>query len=251
MENMLTDYNEYKMTRKEKVLYIIMAAATIYLIGYVFFKSHIFSGILCPLALFYPHLKTKDIVERRKVELNNQFKDMLYSLSSSLSAGKSIEGAFKETLKDLVIIYPDPHTAIIKEVENIVKRLEMNDTIEAAVSDFARRAHIEDIETFADVFHICKRTGGNLVEVIKNTSNIINDKIEVRQEINTLLSERKFEQKLLNVLPIVMIILISISADDYIRPVFTTVYGRGVMCAAIVLLVTAYFISKKIMDIKV
>jgi tight adherence protein B len=132
-----------------------------------------------------------------------------------------------------------------------VKRIEMNDTIEAAVSDLARRAHIEDIDNFADVFHVCKRTGGNLVEVIKNTSNIINDKIEIRQEINIMLSERKFEQRLLNVLPVLMIILISISADDYIRPVFTTIYGRIVMCAAIVLLIAAYFISKKIMDIRV
>jgi tight adherence protein B len=91
--NTPVDYNEYKMTRKEKGLYIIIAVTVIYLTGFVFFRSHIISSILCPLAIFYPRLKVKDIIAKRKIELNNQFKDMLYSLSSSLSAGKSVEGA--------------------------------------------------------------------------------------------------------------------------------------------------------------
>ena len=90
-----------------------------------------------------------------------------------------------------------------------------------------------------------------MVEVIKNTSNIINDKIEVRQEINTVMAERRFEQKVLNVLPILMVLLISVSAADYMRPVFSTIQGRLIMSASIVLLAAAYFISKKIMDIKI
>jgi len=45
--------------------------------------------------------------EKRKSELNLQFKDLLYSISASLTAGKSVETAFKEALNDLCILYPD------------------------------------------------------------------------------------------------------------------------------------------------
>jgi len=47
----------------------------------------------------------------------------------------------------LCILYPDPDTYIIREVEYIVRRLEMNETIEDALEDLAKRSHLEDIQT--------------------------------------------------------------------------------------------------------
>jgi tight adherence protein B len=48
-----------------------------------------------------------------------------------------------------------------------------------------------------------------------------------------------------------MIVLLSVSAADYIEPVFTTAAGRLVMSGAILLLAAAWFISKKIADIRI
>ena len=247
----LTDYNYYVMSKKEKLLYTLIAAAALYVVGYIFYHSHILSAILSLFSLKYPKMRRKQIIEKRKNELNLQFRDMLYSLSSSLSAGKSVEMAFRDVIKDLMIIYPDPNTSIILEVELIVRRIEMNETIESALADFASRSHLEDVENFADVFQTCKRTGGNIVEIIRNTSNIINDKIEIKQEITTLLSSRKFEQKVLNIMPIGLILMLTLTAEDYMNDIFTTIAGRIAMTVAIIFLVAAYFISSKITDIKV
>lgn len=247
----IADYDTYQMSLREKAVYTAAAAAIIYLTGYVFYRSHIFSMILCFLGLLYPRYKTKDLVARRKKELNLQFKDMLYSLSSSLSAGKSVESAFREVLKDLQILYPDTETHIIKEVGYIVKQIDMNEPIESSLEAFAARSKLEDVVNFAEVFHTCKRTGGNLVEVIRNTSDIINDKIEIKQDIDTLLAQRTFERKVLNVLPILMVVILSTSAGDYIAPVFHTISGRIAMSVSIFFIAAAYFISKKIMDINI
>lgn len=247
----LPDYDTYTMTFGEKALYLAMAAVFIYIGAFVFYRSHVISLMLVPLSVVYPRIKKGELLARRRRELNTQFKDMLYSLSSSLSAGKSIENAVGETLRDLTVLYPDANEHIIVEAEHMARRIEMNETVEAVLSDFARRARMEDVENFSDVFQICKRTGGNIVEVVRNTSGIINDKIEIRQEIDMLLAQRKFEQKVLNVVPLAMIVLLSASAADYMEPVFTTAVGRLVMTAAIGLLAAAWFISRKIMDIKV
>lgn len=245
------DYNHYSMSKFEKIKYILLCAIFIFLVSFVFYRSYTFSAILLPISLLYPKYKLKDLINKQKSELNLQFKDMLYSLSSSLSAGKSVESSFKEVLKDLAIQYPDPNTNIIKEVEKIVSKIEMNETIESALSDFAKRSHLEDVHNFVDVFQTCKRAGGNIVEIIKNTSNIINDKIEIKQEIDTMLSQRRFEQKIMNVIPILMIILLSWSAYDYMMPVFTTIVGKLAMTVSALLLVLAYFISSKIMNIDI
>ncbi|MCX7921650.1 MAG: type II secretion system F family protein [Clostridia bacterium] len=247
----LTDYNVYIMSSKEKLGYIALAAAVIFTVGFIFYHSIILSALLFPLALLYPKMRTKEIIIKRKNNLNLQFKDMLYSLSASLSAGKSVESAFKDVLKDLSIIYPDPETDILREVEILVRKIEMNETLESVLSDFAARSHLEDIENFVDVFQTCKRTGGNIVEIIKNTSNIINDKIEIKQEIDTLLAQRKFEQKVLNVMPIGLILLLSLTTSDYMAPIFNTLAGRIAITFSMILLVISYAISKKIMDIKI
>lgn len=247
----LIDYDFYSMSGKEKALNIIFGAIIVSLIAFLFYRSIIISLILCPLGFLYPKIKIKSIISKRKTELNLQFKDLLYSISSSMSAGKSVERAFVDAAKDLQILYPSANANINKEVEYIVRRLEMNETVEAALSDFARRAHLEDIDSFCDVFQTCKRAGGNLVDIIQNTSKIISYKIEIKDEINTMLASKRFEQKVLNAMPIFLLILLSVSATDYVSPVFTTILGRVSMTVAILLLIAGYFISKKIMDINV
>lgn len=249
--SMSVDYNIYIMSGVERLFYTAAAALAIFALCLVFYRNALLSLLPVPLALLYPRLKTRSLVEQRKKELNIQFKDMLYSLSSSLSAGKSVEASFREVLKDLSVLYPDPGTFVIAEVGFIIRRLEMNETIESVLSDFARRAGLEDVDNFTDVFITCKRTGGNIMEVIRNSSSIINDKIEVRQEIDTLLAQRKFEQKVLNLVPVAMILLLSITAYNYVEPVFTTAVGRLVMSGALLLLAAAYFISARIANIKI
>lgn len=246
----MTDYNSYVMCWKERVLYTALASVIIFAVAYVFYRSLLLSSLLVPLALMYPRQRIRGIIAARKKELNIQFKDMLYSLSSSISAGKTVEGAFREVLKDLSVLYPDPNAFILVEVRRIISRLETNETLESALADFAHRAGLEDMNNFVNVFNICKRSGGNIAEVIKNTSAIINDRIEVGQEVDTMLAERKFEQKVLNVVPILMILLLSATAPDYMSPVFSTAAGRFTMSISILLLAAAWFISAKFCDIK-
>ena len=103
----MQDFDSYVMSLWEKVLYTAAAAIVIFSVAFIFYRSIFLSLLLTPLALFYPRIKTKDIIKKRKKELNIQFKDMLYSLSSSLSAGKTVESAFREALKDLSVLYPE------------------------------------------------------------------------------------------------------------------------------------------------
>lgn len=251
METQLTDYNKYDMNMKEKILYILIAMSVISVLAFIFYHNLYFSIMVCPISLLYPRIKLGEIIEKRKYNLNLQFKDMLYALSSSLNAGKSVEMSFKGIAEDLSVVYIDPNTDILVEIQVIIRKLEMNETIEAALADFAERSHLDDIKNFVDVFKTCKRTGGNIIEIIKNTSNIINDRIEKMEEINIMLSERKIEQRVLNCLPIFMIVLLTFTVPEYIAPVFNDIKGVLAMTVSIIFLVIAYFISGKITRITI
>ncbi len=243
-------YDSYDMSKKERVLYTAIAGMFIFSVAFVFYRSVILSALLMPLALFYPGIKTKEIIRRRKKELNIQFKDLLYSLASSMSVGKTVEYAFKEALNDMTVLYPEPSTFILIEIKRIISRLDMNETIEHALAEFADRAGLEDVDNFVSVLNISKRSGGNITEIIRNTSAIISDRIEVGQEVDMMLTERKFEQKVLNTVPVLMILLLSVSAPEYMHPVFNTAAGRLTMSISIILIAIAWLISAKVSDIK-
>ncbi len=121
------------------------------------------------------------------------------------------------------------------------------------VEQFAQRAHIEDIENFTDIFRTCKRTGGDIVQVIRSTSQTIGEKIEIQQEIATIISGKKFEFKALMAMPIFLLLLLTYTAKDYMAPVFDfkKVIGPVVMTVAVALFGVAYFVGTKIMKIEV
>lgn len=250
-EDGLIDYDVYVMTKNEKIINIVIAAIMIFLIGYMCYHNIILSLLLAIVSVKWPPMRVKQIIAKRHSDLAVQFKDMLYSLSSSLSAGKSVETGLKECLRDLRIIYPDDDTYIIQELTYIVRGIEMNEPVENMFGQFAERAHNEDIENFVDIFRTCKHTGGDLVQVIKTTSQTIGEKIEIKQEINTMVSGKKFEFKALMVMPVFLILLLSVSSADYMNPVFTTVLGHIVMTIAIALFAVAYIVGNKIMTIEV
>ncbi|KJS65674.1 MAG: pilus assembly protein TadB [Peptococcaceae bacterium BICA1-7] len=247
----LTDYSVYVMSRREKEKYTLMGAAGLFIIAFVFFQSVWVAALFSPGGLFFPGYMVRGLAEKRKKELRLQFKDALYALSSALGSGSSVESAFRISLNDLRIIYPDEKACIIREFSYICRRIEMNEPVEKALADFGRRSHIEDISNFADVISICKRTGGNLVSVVKNTSGAISGKIEVEQEIELILAGRRYEQKVLSVMPLVFIGLVNFGGSGYTDTLYSSFTGYLLMALSLGILVASYLISKRIMDIKV
>lgn len=250
-EDGLTDYDVYVMTKSEKMFTIVVAAIALFAVGYVFYHSLILSALLALFAVKAPKIRTRQIIDKRKNQLSLQFKDMLYSLSSALSVGKSVETGIRDSLQDLQVIYPDPETDILVELGLIFRGLGMNNTIEDMFGQFAERAHLEDIDNFVDIFVTCKRTGGDLIEVMRSTSNTIGDKIEVKQEIETMISGKKYEFNFLMILPVIMVLFLTLTSGDYMAPVFTTIVGRIAMTAAIAVFALAYVVGSKIMKINI
>ena len=126
----------------------------------------------------------------------------------------------------------------------------MNNTIEEMFLQFAERAHLEDVDNFVDIFVTCKRTGGDLIEVMRSTSNTIGEKIEVKQEINMMISGKKYEFNFMMILPVIMVEFLALTSEDYMKPVFTQIPGIAAMTAAIGIFAVAYIVGSKIMKIE-
>jgi tight adherence protein B len=239
------------MSKNEQIFNTAIAAVVIFAVGMIFYQRIILALILALLSLKFPKIRTAQIIKSRKNMLNSQFKDLLYSLSSSMVAGRSLASAFSDAVNDMQVLYPDPDIPIMQETRYIVRQLEMGENVEEAIAQFAERAHLDDITNFADVIKTCNRSGGNLIDVVRNTSQIISDKIETKNEIEISISGKKFESRILCAMPIVMVLILSLSSPDYMSPVFHTIPGAFVMTVAVIMFVLAFFVGEKIMDIEV
>ncbi|MBD0379381.1 type II secretion system F family protein [Paenibacillus sedimenti] len=246
----LVDYDDYRLTTKERITAIVMLALPAVGVGYVFYKSIFLALAFGAVGLLFPRIRRKQLILLRKNKLHVQFKQALSCLSSSMIAGKSIETAFREALEDMKMLYPDPNCLIVVEFGIICRRVENGEPIEAALKNFADRSHLEDVSSFTDVFLTCKRTGGNLVEVMKRTAGVIGEKLEITQDIAVMIAQKRFESRVLLFAPIVIVAILAFTSPEYMDPLYT---GSGVliMTASLLLLAACYGLTQKIMNIKV
>lgn len=246
----LTDYRVYVLSGRQKLVCLLIGGTGLYGVGYIFFHSIWLSLIVMSCACFLPKYWSRYLLRRRREMLGLHFKQALYSLSSSLAAGRSVENGFREAIADLKLLYPDGRNDLITELGIICTRMEYGQPIEEALQDFSRRASMEDISNFADVFTTCKRSGGDLVEIVRRTSAIISEKLEISQEIGVMIAQKRFEAKAMLAAPVFFLLFMDLSSPDYMKPLHSGV-GWIISAFALLLFAGCSWLILKIMDIRV
>lgn len=247
---MKKDYEIYQFSWKESARYLLEGSLAAVVLGGLFYKSIIGILVMSPVTYLYHKNKKFKSAKDRKWKLNMEFRDGIQALSAALEAGYSAEHALEEACRDLRQVYAE-NSAIIKEFNFMVNQLRMNITIEKAWEEFGKRTGIEDILSFSEVFQTAKRTGGDLLSIIKNTSSIINDKVEVQREIITIITAKRLEANIMKSIPLLILIYLSYTSPGFLDPLYHNFLGVAVMTIFLLLYLAAYRMIEKIIDIQV
>ncbi len=140
---------------------------------------------------------------------------------------------------------------ILQEFEYMAHLVYVNVPIEKAFEDFGERSGIDDIRNFAKVVRIAKRSGGELIGIINHTAGVIHDKTRIKEEILTLTAAKRFEQKIMNVFPIFIVVYIDVSSPGFFNAMYQTFFGRVAMSACLLSYIVAMYASAKILEIEV
>lgn len=260
------NYTVYHLKTWEKIVYFLIAFSVGAFVGYLFYgnlgkdeygQATIITyvlNIMIPTIvgiiagkMFLP-MREKQIIEKRRKNLRDQFRNMLEGLVTSLGAGNNVPDSFSAVYEDLKIQY-ESDAYIIKELEIILEGIRHNVPVENIIMDFGERSGIDDIKTFANVFNISYRKGGNIKDVIRNTHSIISEKIEIAEDIETTVTSGKMDQKIMLVMPIALISIIKFMSPEFAAN-FATPAGIASTTIAIACFVGAYFLGKSMLDIK-
>lgn len=220
------------------------------LILYLFFRSVYILLILPVCVIIYHQYNKKELIRKYKERINREFKDALAAIATALRAGLSAENALAESYKEMVIIYGND-APICRELQIMVNQVSLGIPLENIFDAFAERTGVDDIETFSSVFKIAKRTGGDLVEILHRTAEDIAARIETQNEIQVLISSKKLEQKIMSLMPLLIILYVELTSGGMLTPLYGNIKGVIIMSLCLIVYIFAYFLSRKIMDIEV
>lgn len=241
---------ESGFTNKQRIRYLLQATAITIFFGLFFYRSLWAVPLMLPVGAFY--LINAEGIKRkeRKRCLRSEFKDAILTISANIRAGYAVENAFRETLSEMKVLY-GKDSPVFQELYKIVQGMANNLSIEYLMEQFARRAELEEIQEFADIFSIAKRSGGNLTEIIGETAGIISEKIEAEKEIQTLLAAKRLEWNIMAVVPFAIILYVSVASEGYFDVLYTSFTGRTVMTVCLAVYITAYFSGVNIVEVSV
>lgn len=241
------DYSKYRWSTGSFLITCLKGTTIVALLSYFFYRSF---WALFPLALIgrLYFVREKDRrIRQAKEELLMQFKECICSVQASMKAGYAVENSFVESRKDMAMLYGE-NSSIYQELERIRRGLVLNISLEEQLVDFAKRSGLEEIMQFADIFEVAKRSGGDMMQMMDASASLIDRKMEVRQEILTILHGKMLEQTVMKAMPFAILSYISFTYPGYFDVLYHNLWGVGIMTACLCLYLGAYMLNDKILN---
>ena len=240
---MKKDY--FEISRKEYLLNIFVIIIVIFLSAKLFYGSFKAGAFLMPICIPIIRQRKNAIYEKKKLQLEAQFKDMLVSMSDAIYTGYSIENAIRESYKEMLQIY-DYNSSICKELRMMISRLNLNVNAEKVIGDFAERCGLENVKMFSQVFAVAKRSGGSMNTVIRSAADTIKLKQNVKESIDVLISAKKIEQKVIMAVPLFLIIYVTAVSPGFMDIMYNSWSGKIIMTFCMFCYIVAFLWSYKI-----
>ena len=232
------------------IRFFVVGYASSFAIGQIFYGNIIFSCVFGLSIVLFVERYQKYLTQKRATLLRNQFCDLLYSLSASFATGRQLSSALQDAYINLGYVYKH-QSPIMEELKHMTKSMQENlESEEVILSGFAKRSGVEDIQNFVNVYLSCRVTGGDMNRVITNASQVLMQKMLIEREIRVMTSQKRFEGKIISVMPILVIVFLNLTSPGYLDNLYHTVAGRVIMTIAMMGIWVAYILTEKITNIE-
>jgi len=213
-------------------LFFTMRSGNPILIGGVTF-------VLGGLPLFY-------VLHRRKARLKmfeQQFPDALDMMTSALRAGHG----FTKAMQLVAMEAPDP---IGMEFRKTFEEQNLGLPVKEALLNLTERIGSVDLKLFVTAVLIQRESGGNLTEVLIKIGETIRARFKLMGQVKALTAQGRFSSWILDGLPVVLGLVISILNPDYLMLLFKDPFGKMMVTMALVLETIGFMAIRKIVTVK-
>jgi tight adherence protein B len=204
------------------------------------FFAIILGLFLAATPYFYIHWRK----QKRIIKFEELFPDTLNTIARSLDAGHSFTAAMQYAAQEA----PDPISTIFNTaIDEQALGLSHNDAMRRMIF----RIESMDMVFFVTAVNIQRVTGGNLVEILKNLSLVIRERLKLRRQVRVYTAQGRLSGYILGALPIFMALVLHVMNPEYISILFKETTGKYLVAGALVLQFMGFLLIRKIIRIKI
>lgn len=182
--------------------------------------------------------------QRRLREFNRHLPEAIELMSRALRAGHSLAAAIEIVGEEC----PEP---VRTEFREVYRQQNFGLPARDALVQLARRMPMPELGFVVTAMLLQRETGGNLVEVLDRTAEVIRERLRIQGEIRIYTAQGRLTGWILTILPIAMFFLLGMANRGYTRVLIEDPTGRKLVYAGLVLMVIGGLAIRKIVDVKI
>ena len=184
------------------------------------------------------------LVGRRQKAFADQLDNTLQLFAGSLRAGHSL-------LRAVDAVARESESPTSEELARVVNETRIGRDLDDAMEMTAERMKSEDFSWVAQAIGIHREVGGDLAEVLDRVGATIRERNQIRRQVAALSAEGKMSAYILMALPVLIAVVLSVMATEFIVKFVTTgIYGYGMIAVSLVMFTIGGLWMKKIVSFK-
>ena len=179
---------------------------------------------LLVFAAFLQHRRSQ-----RMVLMGQALPDALDLIARSMQAGHAFTSALQVAAKDCA-------PPLSQELRAVFEEINFGVSTTQALQGLSHRVASEDVRYFVVAVVIQSETGGNLVEVLKSTAQLIRERQKIAGVVRVLSAEGRISAVILSLLPFALAALMSLLNPSFISKLWTDPMGLQLVYVSLVLM---------------
>lgn len=204
-------------------------------------------AVCCAIAILFaalPFLLLRWKRSRRRRRFDQGLPEAIDLMVRALRAGHSISAAIQ-------LVGEEAAEPVRSEFREVYRQQNFGLPHREALLQLARRMPSSDLRFVLTAMLVQKETGGNLVDILDRTANVIRERLRIEGEVRIYTAQGRLTGVILSALPIIMFFLINLANSGYTRVLLEDPTGRKFIYAGVASVLTGALVIRKIVNVKV
>jgi tight adherence protein B len=181
-------------------------------------------------------------VGQRRNAFEQGLPEALDRVTGALRAGYGLEFGF-----DLVAREGAPPCS--EEFGQILQELNLGGDLEEALARLILRINSEDARLLATAVAVQRRTGGNLVEVLGQMSQMLRERDRLRRDVRVITTAPRVSGYVVALLPLLTVVAMYVTSRYYIDTLFSEPIGRVAAAVGGLLVLIGLYLNHRIAQV--
>ena len=174
--------------------------------------------VIIALLTCVPYAMLRRARRQRLIKIEQQLPEVADFIARALRSGHSFTNVLQMVGSEL----PEP---LCGEFRAAHEEINYGVPLNEALHNLAERIPLTDLRYLVIAVLIQRESGGNLAEILHNISHIIRERLKLIAQVRVLSAEGRMSAWILGLLPLIVILLMSMTSPQYISLLWTDPTG--------------------------